>query len=1201
LVANDEGSGHGGFPDCLRQAAVAHVWSEWGQWNRKTLRRLVKISAYSLMSVLAVLLVLAVGVYVRLAQGPVQLDFLRSTVQNKINQSLPSMSVTVGGVTLQRTGSGGVPHVLLDNLRLEDKQGTYLASAPHASLGIDEAALFSGRVVPTSITLIGPRIRARRDLDGSFALGFDEPTPENESVTIDAGDGGKSDLQPGSGSSAPPKFSSSGTALIDLVSGGSRAAGMGSIDAININRANINFYDEANDASWNIRDADLAFTRQPDGFRVEANAAVMNGDLSEGSWTAGGSATYRRDTHSFLVSAHVTDVSPAKISDQVYAFSKLARVDVPLSGRVDMEMTDTGLVTRAVGEFTAAAGVVELPEYLAGKLNVDEGSLRAEYDPATGSIAITDSTLLIGSSHAQMTGRLSPERTADGRLTAIDISLGARNAAIDAQGSIKNPVAIDQVLFQGRAGIEEARLDIGDLRIISGNAVVRLTGAIAGGNESPAISMGGRIQQMPAALLKRLWPPIIAEKTRNFVNENVKDGIITDGDFKVVLQADAMAQAKRVRKLPPGSIVMNMKMEGVTSGYFKKLPPLINASGEAHLVDNDFSLKIDGADVVLPSGAKGRLASGTMSAKSILALETMSDFDLDIAAGAQALIEYLDQPDLNLIRHTGLDTSNLQGDATMKVHLSFPMIKPLPPERVKVAAVARLVNASLKDALPGVDVTDGKIDVAMENGMLTAKGPAKIAGIPSEIAWQRGPAPEFLQSAVLKTRLDGEQRRKLGIDLGTFVRGPVAVTATIDNLADPQGRVDLTADLGEVDMRIQQIGWSRPAIPKTTAKMTFYSKGDKGPRVEDLEIKGKGLSIKGSMLLAPKRQGLRSATFTEMKLSDENRFAAKVTVTDSVMDVQVTGDSFDARPLIRGLFGNQNRDEAAQAAEEAKANSGRTVKIVLSIGRIYANLGEIITSVTGNLTSQSSRLTAAEINGTFLSGQPIVFRVTPVDGGREMRINGRDGGAAIRAANLYSKVAGGQIEFYALLNRDGTSVRNGKLILRDFEVRNEAALAELDARGKPKRDAPRRDGPRRDALSFKKLTLPFTSDSRFICIGEALVRGPELGASAAGLIRKSDGAIDIAGTITPAYALNAALGDIPLLGDIITGGKGQGIIGVTFAMGGTVDKPDFQMNPVSAVAPGFLRKFFEYSSRCEPMKPVKKTGKGAEEPVVPGQ
>ena len=86
-----------------------------------------------------------------------------------------------------------------------------------------------------------------------------------------------------------------------------------------------------------------------------------------------------------------------------------------------------------------------------------------------------------------------------------------------------------------------------------------------------------------------------------------------------------------------------------------------------------------------------------------------------------------------------------------------------------------------------------------------------------------------------------------------------------------------------------------------------------------------------------------------------------------------------------------------------------------------------------------------------------------------MRINGRDGGAAIRAANLYSKVAGGQIEFYALLSNDASSsVKNGQLVLRNFEVRNEAALAELDSRGKPKKS-----GPRRESLSFAKLTLPF--------------------------------------------------------------------------------------------------------------------------------
>jgi len=90
------------------------------------------------------------------------------------------------------------------------------------------------------------------------------------------------------------------------------------------------------------------------------------------------------------------------------------------------------------------------------------------------------------------------------------------------------------------------------------------------------------------------------------------------------------------------------------------------------------------------------------------------------------------------------------------------------------------------------------------------------------------------------------------------------------------------------------------------------------------------------------------------------------------------------------------------------------------------------------------------------------------------------------------------------------------------------------------------------------------------------VQGNELGATAQGVIRKTDGAFDIKGTIIPAYAANAAIGGIPIVGDILTGGGGEGIFGVTYALGGSMDKPIFQVNPVSAIAPGIFRKLFEY-------------------------
>jgi hypothetical protein len=57
-----------------------------------------------------------------------------------------------------------------------------------------------------------------------------------------------------------------------------------------------------------------------------------------------------------------------------------------------------------------------------------------------------------------------------------------------------------------------------------------------------------------------------------------------------------------------------------------------------------------------------------------------------------------------------------------------------------------------------------------------------------------------------------------------------------------------------------------------------------------------------------------------------------------------------------------------------------------------------------------------------------------------------------------------------------------------------------------------------------------------------------MGASAQGHIRKADGHMDIGGTIIPAYAINALLTDVPLVGQILTGGKGEGIFGLTYAL-----------------------------------------------------
>jgi hypothetical protein len=1116
------------------------------------------------MSVLAVLLIAATAIYFRLSQGPVSLDFIRETVESRINSNLQGVSVTVGGIVVERAGSG-VPQLRLRNIELKDGAGNLIARAPRAAIGIDEAAVFKGSIVPKSLELIGPRIRIMRNIEGQIELGFGE-TAAVESPAAETA--GKSDQEK---VDAPLVPAGGAAGLIRILSGEQTAAESGgsinAIETIRIAEAQISFYDEPNDSVWRIPKADLAFQRMPYGFAVASNAEVSNG-AQPGNWHADMSASYRRDTKSFAVSLRVADLVPANISDEIFALSQLARVNVPLAGQIEAEITESGLVTKAKAEFSAAAGQVGLPDYLAEPIIIDEGSLRADYDPVTGSLIVTDSSVLVGSSRAEVRGNALPVRDAEGRLQSLKISLQARNVAIDTQGSNRAAVAIDRIDFIGNAAIEEAKLDIEDLVVMSGDTGVRVRGTITGGEKSPGIRLSGRVRDLSSALLRQLWPPVMAPKTRAWVNRNIQAGRITEGEFQVNLPVDALAKAKAENRLPEKSVTLAFRMADVTTTYFRDLPPLTGASGEAKLIDNDFSLEVKEADVTLPSGKTGKLGQSTMLTRDILAPETLAEFKLDLAASAPALIEYLSNPALNLIRNTGFDTSKLQGNAKVKVDLSLPLIKEVPKSRVTVLATARISETALKDALPGIDFSDGEMDLTVEKGALKATGKARLEGIPVKLVWQRAAGVDAKQSAVIEANLDGEQRKKVGIDLGSFMRGPIGVKATIDDLGDAEGRVDITANLGEVDMRIPAISWVRPATAKTTASLTFYSKGKDGRRLEDLTIKGPGLSIKGQIALAAKGTGFRTAKFSEMRLSDENIFAMSVKNGEETTSVTLRGDSFDARPLIRSMF----------AAKKSTGGDGESddkpISISLNLDRVYANRGELITGVSGDLRARRGRLEAAEVSGTFLSGQPVVFRVTPVEGGREMRINGRDGGAAIRAANLYSRVAGGQIEFFAFLANDGSgSVKTGKLVLRNFEVRNEAALAELDTKGKPKKS-----GPRRDALSFARLTLPFTADAKFIRIGDTLAQGNELGVSAEGLIRKSDGVVQISGTIIPMYALNSLFSNIPLLNEILTGGRGQGIIGVTFALGGNVDKPDFQMNPVSAIAPGILRKFFEFGN-----------------------
>jgi hypothetical protein len=345
--------------------------------------RVGKFLAYFLLTVVALCAVAGVALYARLAQGPVALSFLAPTVQNKINANLSGVQVRIADVIIEREAGSGRPNLRLKEITLTDRTGTVIARAPRATIGVDGAALFTGQVVPTRLELIGARILVQRRRDGSFQLGFADTDLAGESKSGATEQPGAAD-QPADAQPpeavpqkaiAPAEQTSEVEAdsMLDFLNQelvDAKSGAVARIDAVEVSRASITFYDEPSRSVWFAPQANLVFKRAPYGFALFADAQIASGAQP---WRTEIAATYRANSESFNLSARIFDLVPAEIADDVFALSRLAQVKLPLSGHAEVEFTRKGVLTAATAELTAAAGRVGFPGYIADPILIDEG------------------------------------------------------------------------------------------------------------------------------------------------------------------------------------------------------------------------------------------------------------------------------------------------------------------------------------------------------------------------------------------------------------------------------------------------------------------------------------------------------------------------------------------------------------------------------------------------------------------------------------------------------------------------------------------------------------------------------------------------------------------------------------------------------------------------------------------------------------
>ncbi|MBV8792541.1 MAG: hypothetical protein JO237_10890, partial [Pseudolabrys sp.] len=188
-----------------------------------------------------------------------------------------------------------------------------------------------------------------------------------------------------------------------------------------------------------------------------------------------------------------------------------------------------------------------------------------------------------------------------------------------------------------------------------------------------------------------------------------------------------------------------------------------------------------------------------------------------------------------------------------------------------------------------------------------------------------------------------------------------------------------------------------------------------------------------------------------------------------------------------------------------------------------------------------------------------------------------DAGALFRFTDTYPRMYGGQMWVAMDPPAPDVIAQSGQIVIRNFTVRGEPALERVAAGTNA--------NIKTTTVDFSELRADLTRQPGRLMIREGVVRGPTIGATIDGYVDYTRDEIRMRGTFVPMYALNNVFGQIPIVGLFLGGGSNEGLVGISYEATGSPSAPRIAVNPISAIAPGLLRKFIPGPGMFDPNGP----------------
>ena len=1088
-------------------------------------RRCARLSAALISGAMILAILLAGGVYARLKSGPVDLQTYLPDIQTIVSDQLPDADISIGGARLAIAEGGGARLEMLD-VALADVDGTVFAKVPKASGSFRLWDLAQGVFDPDDVTLTGISIRLIRDEADGFRFGF----------------GGLAETDATAGVESFRELLAAATnGEIEAAAGSSEGEARGQV--FRLEDASILYTDLRIPRAYRAKGADLRFWRTEGGVFAVADVTLQGGGFGDAVIEISG---LRTNDGVVAMTAELGNASPRDIADQIGALDWMAAFDAPVGGSIQLELTAETELSALNGEFTVGEGQIRLSSDATEPIT--SGRLAYTFEPEASRFLVDQFELASDRASLRGEGFVQVNRDDGGEPEDIVAQLDFQDIEVAAPELLDAPLGYREGRLTGRLTLEPLTIEIGELRLARERMRMAAAGRIWLSDDEWLADMTMQAGDFTLQEMLEHWPRDAAPGALEWMSANMETAHVIDTDAVIRLGGDAE------------EVKIDFTFDEAMGHYLRPMPPIRNGVGSGQVDLERFSLTLDSGVVTAPDGEEITLDGSTFVIADLNHPDTPGEARILAKGRTQDALALIDSEPLKLTSALDVPLDDVGGTVEVTAVSTFPLLKDLLLEDVQADASAVFADLSL-DA-PGLDrpVTAETLKMEANTAQFRIEGDVVVSGLPAAVTWTERFSPSQ-RSIRGRARLTPERLKAFGVTQDWFNDGSIDVSAAIS----PGGggaSFDVEADLERAGFAIPEIGWSK-SVGSAGAVSAKGAIEGAAVTLDAFDFRAPDLSVAGVARTNAKGAPIM-ARFDRFRFRDAIDLAVRARRQDQQWLLSAIGPKIDFSRLDDLI--EKNLEESGGSPR------GSPVRLRLEVDEVRLTEDIFFSNVRGRIDRTWRTGLEGTLRGALSGGADMkaTFRKSDNDG--LVTLNTDNAGRFMRDAGVFDDGSGGALAVRAEIGPGGDLRLKGQARINDLVIHDDAKLekllsgAELDDLQTKMRE---------DGIVLEKIRAPFRYEDGVLSLKDATARGPEIGVNISGGYRFDGDRLDFKGVFTPLYALNSAIGKIPLLGDLLTGGDGKGVFAFNFSVNGSSADPQIAVNPLSVLTPGVFRRIFE--------------------------